>query len=797
MKRYIFVFLFLISILTVMAQPHCQIRHFTVNSGLSQGVIVNILQDKKGYIWFGTWNGLNRFDGYTFKHYKAFPGDNCQLTSNRLALVKENSSGDIWCKTYDNKFYLFDTQNEKFIDILSTKDPSFPQNNMIDRIYPLEKGITWAVCLNGNAYRIDEKTCKEGKGITLYGAYNRSLKGENIYNIYQDSSGDEWVMTNKGINIIGKKQIDSDFPFKEVKEFGCSTYLISTSGKIASYNSQSKKIKIIEMPHQIDDIYFMQSISPANDSICIGTSNGLLLFLPQKKNFRMYDIRTSSQPSTKVEKIYRDHTGDVWIYTDQPGITRMNLLTEKKYHYQSPAQSIYQYELKNHRFIQENKDGTLWMVPENGDFCYYDRQNDQLKFLPTKPEYPNSLFIPFIRASFVDQQGNFWLANSRGLDEVSFFPRNYELHPIDNGLETRAFMVDKQKRLWVASKKGYIRIYNATNTELIGYLTPQGTISQQETLFLGNVYCFMEDDKGDIWMGMKKDGLLHLKKKDTHSYAIQQHCHQQENSHSLSDNSVYTIFQDSRKHIWIGCYGGGLNLLSQTDDGKVQFIHSENQLKNYPASTAKIRHISEVLGGVILVGSTNGLVTFSNKFDQPEEIKFYQNIRIPEVASSLSSNDVMNIYTDSHKNTYVLTFTGGVNQIISKNLLTDKIEFKTYTTKNGLSSDLVLSMIEDSHKNLWIISENLLTIFNPQQKSFNNFDSKFLQKDFNFSEATPVLNAENHLLIGSDKGILEITPGQMQKSTYIPPIVLNTNSRYAPPMATEYGLKIHVHFLSK
>ena len=126
---------------------------------------------------------------------------------------------------------------------------------------------------------------------------------------------------------------------------------------------------------------------------------------------------------------------------------------------------------------------------------------------------------------------------------------------------------------------------------------------------------------------------------------------------------------------------------------------------------------------MLLIGTTNGLLTFSNKFDQPEEIKFYHSNRIPNVDSSLSSNDVMQIFTDSRKNTYVITFTGGISQVISKNLLTEDIQFKSYTIKDGLASDLVLSMLEDTQKQLWVISENSISKFNPQQGTFENYGS--------------------------------------------------------------------------
>ena len=229
--KTLYVFLLcLYTSLTVAAQPLCQIKHFSVNNGLSQGVVVNIMQDKKGFLWFATWNGLNKFDGYTFKNYKAFPGDGCTLTTNRFSYITESKDGDIWCKSYDNRAYLFDIQTEKFIDILLPIESSLQQTNIVSNIYTLNKGITWITCEQGYAFRINEQTCKEGKDIILYSSFNQNLKGNKIFDIYEDSDGDEWIMTDKGVTIIGKKRINSDYPFKMVKEYNKRIYLISTSG---------------------------------------------------------------------------------------------------------------------------------------------------------------------------------------------------------------------------------------------------------------------------------------------------------------------------------------------------------------------------------------------------------------------------------------------------------------------------------------------------------------------------------------------------------------------------------------
>lgn len=771
--KVLFNLLFLLSsTLVVFAQPYCRIDHFSVNNGLSQGVVENIIQDKKGLMWFNTWNGLNKFNGYNFKNYKAFPGDGCTLSTNRFSDITESKYGDIWCQTYDGRVYLFDTQTEKFIDILRPIESTLRQTPPVTRIFSLKKGITWIVCEQGYTFRVDEENCKEGKGITLYSVFNKNLKGEQVFNIYQDTNGDEWVLTDKGVNIIGKKRIDSDFPFNFMEEYDDQIYLVSSLGKIALYNRKTYTTKFLNIPYSIDKIKTLSSISTKNDSIIVGTNQGFLLYLPSEMKFQLFDIHTPSQPSNDIQNFYHDKNGYVWIFTEMAGVTRFNPKTGEKKHFVAPPQQIIHYERYGNPIAFEDKEGTLWIVPQQGYLCYYDPKSEQLKLYFADPENPGSLFAPYIRSFYADRQGNIWFNTLRGIEKLSFFPHSYELSTLDSGMETRAFLLDNQKQLWTATKRGIIRIYGGDGN-LKGYLSPQGVISPNEVEFAKNVYCFMEDKDGNIWMGTKKDGLIYLKKKSELSYTVHQYLHDHEDKYSISNNSIYTLFQDSRGHIWAGSYGKGLNLINKTEDGKIQFIHSGNQLKNYPVATSKkIRYMTEAPNGVLMVGTTNGLLSFSNRFDQPEEIKFHRNTRDPYIASSLSSNDVTYIYTDSQKRTFVVTFTGGINQVVSSNLLSDNIVFKTYTTKNGLASDLVLSMIEDTQKRLWVVAENALSIFDPKKGSFDNYSNKYLLYELNFSEAMPTLDSKNRLIFGTDHGILKINPALMRKSSYVPPIVL-------------------------
>lgn len=772
MKRLTIFISHLIIIVTLMAQPLCQITEFTAEDGLPQDIASGVLQDRKGFIWICTRNGLNKFDGYTFKNYKSVPSKEHSLSSNRITFISETEYGDIWCQTYDNRAYIFDTHRETFFDVLKPVEKEMQRKNLVQKIYPLKEGIAWLICDKGHCYRVNEKKYNKKEGVSLYSTFNGKLKGEHIFAVYQDVDKDEWILTDKGISIIGEKKIDSDFPFKFIKEYKGKIYLASTSEKLACYDPQTESMSFFDIPQNTGKINAFEITSKG--TLVIATNNGVVLFNPEDKNARTIDIRSSTQPTNEATFIYEDKAGEIWIFPNGTGIIRFNPATGEQQHLYTPEKEVIHYGRETKNIIFEDKQGTLWLTPNKGSFCYYDRKNKQLKMFYTDYNNPQSLFAPLVRYFYQDRQGNYWLLSIRGIKKMSFYPQVYTSKDIDRGFETRAFLLDSSKQLWVASKSEYIRIYDA-NGNLSGYLSPQGRVSKEKVAFQASVYSFCEGEDGTIWIGTKGKGLIRLTRKTGDSYAIQYYTHAEEDPYSLSNNDIYCIHPDSKNNIWVGCYGGGLNLLQQTPEGKVYFINHRNKLKNYPSGTChNIRYITEVENGTMLIGTTYGLLSFSNSFAQPEEIKFYRNGQNNDSYSSLMGNDVMHIYQDSRKDIYILTFTGGVNKVISKNLLSENIEFQYYTMQEGLSSDMVLSMIEDSKKNLWIVSENALSKFNSQTESFENYDTKFLRQKLNFTEAIPIINASQELIFGTDIGFLEIVPEQMKKSNYVPPIVFTS-----------------------
>jgi len=213
-KKPFILFLNLIFISGILlGQPIIQVRNYSLEEGLSHTKVESIIQDRKGFIWISTWNGLNRFDGYEFKTYNSNTVRNKVLTDNRINNITENNFGNIWCRTYSRKLYLFDVANEEFIDIIGQSPEETGPPSYVSDVYCLANGITLIVFENGKLLKI-----KEDKQIEKYSQEyipDSSINISSIKNlrIRLDSDGDIWIFSSTGISILGKKTIHTKIPY--------------------------------------------------------------------------------------------------------------------------------------------------------------------------------------------------------------------------------------------------------------------------------------------------------------------------------------------------------------------------------------------------------------------------------------------------------------------------------------------------------------------------------------------------------------------------------------------------------
>jgi len=758
MKKALTLCLLLIFELVSLAQPIFNEERFSANNGI-RSVVQGTFQDNQGYLWFATWSGLEKYDGYSFKSYKSHVGDGSTLTNNRIISVQEGWNKNLWCCTYDNRVFLFDVHNEFFIDALLPIEQMMKRKNVVQTIYTLPKGITWIVCSGGFNYRVEEKRLKEKGSIKYYGTFDGSLRGDHVYSVFQDREGDEWILTDKGPSICGRKQIDCDSPFQYYQEKGQSIWLATANGFLVRYDKKHQQVVPISIPYSIHRVISLNMLR--DGTLVMGTDMGLIMYSTVSGKFEKSDSSVDNSAAFAGE----DHWGNIWFVDNRKGINRYDRLRKTITHYFTLDEYLPETEQTGGFFFHEDKNGNIIVWPKYGVLGYYDAEKDKLI-----PVIANGSYID-MKTFFFDRQGNLWHSDQHNLSKLTLFNRNFLLK--NDAFEVRSLFIDRQKRIWIASKDGYIRI-EKENKNLIGYLNREGQISSNKVSFGSNVYSMMQEDDGTIWMGMRNDGLIILKPNSLkeNSYKIITYKNIKTDPYSLSDNSLFSILKDSKKRIWIGTYGGGLNLVqNSTDLYHLRFINKNNQLVTYPKEFySKIRFLFEHQN-VIFVCTTDGLLTYSARIDNISGIKFFRNERSPYRADGLSNNNVMRIFKDRHENLYAVEYGGGFSRILSKNYLSDHLIFKSYSEKEGLLSDLALSMVEDKNGYLWIFMERGISKFNPREEAFVNFKNDFFMRDFSISECMPVVDSHGDIWIGTDMGYLSFSPICLTKRHYIPYIV--------------------------
>lgn len=756
-----------LSLVSICAQPLCEVKQYTFEDGLTHSMVNSIIQDSHGLMWLATWNGLTKFDGYDFKYYKSYPGDGCTMRNTRILKISETKKGNIWCHTQDHRAYLFDVRSERFMDVLQPIEEKSGQTYPVDQIFTLKKGITWITSRKSKCFRIDDTRYPTDKNVVEYGTFDKSLKGDVIYQIFQDTQNDEWLLTDKGVTIFGKKRLNSNYPFHMFIEKDRQIWLASQTGSLALYDSQKSTVQFVEMPNSVNQIYCMKSLQ--GPYLGFGTNAGFVIYQTKKGEANLIRI----PGNTGVRFFREDKRGDLWFFDSMSGILHLDRATGRVERLQAPANMRIDGDMDNMEIVLEDCQGYVWVVPKNGSFCYYDRKQNKLKYYLSNPEDPTSIVSPSIRPYYQDNQGNLWFGTNSTFGKIAFFNRNFRLRNDENRpVECRALFNDRNNNLWMASKDGKLRLYDAEE-RLLGFFSRNGKLQKSDCTFGANVYCIQQDHAGNIWLGTKKSGLFVFERTGENGYdfKVRQFTNEPGTKYSISSNSIYSIFEDSRQHLWIGTHGNGLNLLERGKDGSVRFLHSSNDITSYPVSHgSSIRHIIEV-AGALLIGTTDGLITFSTAFDSPQNIRFYWNTRRASDKSSLSNNDVMYLYAGRNNRVYLATQSGGMNEVLSKNLLSDALTFKIINEQSGLASDLTRSLLEDKSGALWIVSKNALTRFNPQNGSFENFDSFTFKPPVQFSEATISSNAKGRIYIGTDRGFLSYDPMRLYKDHFVPGIL--------------------------
>lgn len=782
-------------------QKACNFTHYSSKDGLSQNTVMYMLQDHNDFLWFATWDGINRFDGYNFTTYKPRPDNKIPLSNSRINWMGEDKWGYLWLLSYDYHAYRFNPKTENFEMVPAGKEW---EDVKISQAKILPDGSIWLTCKDGGLVRVTpQENNPQHYIVDVFTSQSDNFPVNQLYDITIDLKGFVWVLTDDGVGLFKPGQRKPIVYFAEHSDkkkkqsfyaacgIGSKMFFSSDNGRIWVYDEKEGRFQLLNLPTdaRIVDIKVVSDY----ELLACTSQDGLFLYNIQTNkisSFQSNDYQQLSQ--VHIQSAYVDKYKIIWFQVEEPQTVCYFNLHTRKLKIQVMKEEVGEAVSSNPSFhIHEDIFDNLWIHPYAGGFSYYDRVNDKLVPFYDEAYSPAWKFSSKIHSAMSDKQGNLWLCtHSKGLEKVSFTDRQFHLSYIKDCKSqslvnnVRAIYRDKEGNQWIGMKNGLLYVYDQQHN-LKGYLTEQGDVALHGIPLKGVVYCMIQDKDGTFWIGTRGDGLIKVERKEGR-YQLSRFRYSEGDIYSLSDNSVFWLYEDNRGIVWVATFGGGLNYIVKEATRQYKFINYRNNMKNFPIATCgKVRHIASDGKGNIWLGTSCGFICFKNKFKIPEDIDFNVYKHIPGDRKSLSNNEVHWVLPTKKGDCYLLTFGGGLCKLEYDS--SGKPIFKSYTIKDGLASDVLLSGQEDDKGNLWISTEKGITKLVPSTGYIKNFtDNELGISEAQFNEASSFRDPNGDIYFGTTQGYLSFYPDSIRISAYIPKIAFSKlsvlNTEVSPAM---------------
>jgi len=696
-------------------------KHLTVENGLSNNKVNCILEDRFGFIWFGTEDGLNRFDGYDLKIYRHKPDDKNSISSNDIWALFEDKDGFIWIGTKAGEINRYDPQTDNFVS-WKVRTQNINENS-VTNIYINKNGRLWIGTYKNGLYQFDPK---EDKFLNWqYDPNNKnSLSNNYITSILEDDSGNLWISTYNGLNKINPSISKDSFtryyhdPHNTstisnnliwdltASKIGKNKFWVGTAGGLNLYNYDNSSFSTFIIPED-KKLQFSNSVgSIIEDQIgtekiyWIGTYAGLLKINPEKKEFKrfLYDEKNPfSLSSNQINKMLKDKSGVIWIATEN-GVdfistkeARFNLLISKT----SGDIGFDKLSGKNITSILENNDGAVIVGASQGIWLTKKINNkNQFNYI----ESSNNI--------------NVWSLCEDKLDKIWAGTYGQGLKEVD--LRTNLFTsVEIKSKINIPSNFKYIK-------------------------------SLLKDKYGNLWIGSWGSGLARYAPggKD-----IKVWINDPDDARSLSYNDIWVIYQDSRDNIWIGTNGGGLNLIDKNNDEQffklANNANSQNSLSSNSIyaiyESPKDKELKDTDKITLWIGTSIGLnkVTINTSDFKTDVNQLKAKVKVYTTKDGLPDNSIKSIIEDVKGNLWLGT-SNGLSQF---NPETEK--FINYSKADGLNgNDFNFCSALKSKKGLLLFgSTKGLNIFDPNLIKQSTYAPPIVITDFKiFNQSIPVGN---------------------------------------------------------
>ncbi|MBA6250749.1 response regulator [Colwellia sp. MB3u-55] len=605
--------------------------HFSRDQGLSQASVQALYHDKQGFIWAGTTDGLNRFDGYQFTVYRSNSDKFDSLSNNNVLSITQDSNENLWFGTVSG-LNRFNKSTESFTTFLhDNKQNNSLSNNMVQTLTADKFGSVWVGTKNGlNKFN--------GESFTLFSHQseeNNALRN-NILAILEDSNNDLWLGTQGGLSFFDVKAKTLNAVKVDLKEQSITSLL------------------------EYDD-----------NTLWLGTENGLYLY--HKKNGLLSEHKTliNQLASSYITSFLLRNNNDLWITTRNKGIYRYNLISKSIEHLQSDKKKPDSLIDNDIRAIINDNANNLWIGTYINGIDKYDVSREQFNHkvqdVTKKNHLQGGAFFHFLEHSTDKLLISTYQSGLNEYDKTTGQYHQYLHDPANNnsiGANTVTWLINDEKQgVWLGTVGGGLNLFDVETKVFTRFMhnpDDPNSISHNNILFI------FEEDEHTLWIGTWGGG---LNKFDTRTKKFTRFMHDPNNINSLSGNNIWAIHKDDKGFLWLGTMFSGLN---KFDPKTKTFTHFQHDPKNdNTLSNQFVDAIHQTSDGILWLGTSNGL----NKFDPLTE-KF---IHYKE-KDGLASTTIYGILEDEQGHLWLST-TNGLSRF---NPETET--FKNYDVTDGLQS---------------------------------------------------------------------------------------------------------------
>ncbi len=666
--------------------------HLGVESGLSQSSINCIFQDRQGFMWFGTQDGLDRYDGYHFNVFRPNSADPGSISDRWITSIFEDRQGFIWVGTRLGGINRYDPAIGKFTRFMhAAENERSLSSNYVTSIFEDTDGFLWVGTEEGlDRYLPNQAGFLHYSLNTLSGSDDLS---SFVSTIFEDPGGVLWV----GSSIFGLSRYDRDL--------GKFVNNQPKSGSPVSLNSNN-----------------IRAIQPAKGkALWVATGDGLVLFDPLTGIVARYQNIPSdpdSLASNAIQTLYVDRSGNLWIGTNA-GLDRFQPGTGHFIHYQHNSNIESSLSNNNVTAVYESRDNVIWVGTFGGELNKYYRGQDSFSYYSEQPGSSSGLSGNVIFKIHVDTDQKAWLSvYGEGVDCLDLKTgtvtqtRNDPANPgslSDNAVWS--VYTDRQGTLWTGTSVGLDRREAGSNTFIHYRYSPDSHKFVQyspaqnggQSPGVAPVYDILEDGKGNLWLGTGAGLGYYDRETDTFT----QYQHNPQDPNSLSGNEIVNLFLDMDGVLWAGSFYDGLNRFSPGSGTFVNFRHdpqAPDSLSN--DSTVSIFQDGQ---GTLWIGTDGGGL---NRYDAETNsfAHFFE-------ADGLPSN-VINGIVEDQKGFLWLSTNNGLSRFNSQDGT-----FRNYTVRNGLQGDEfnMNAYARAADGTLFFGGVNGLTVFHPEAITDSSF----------------------------------------------------------------------------